>query len=217
MLMDKQEGSVSVILAGVFGLLFLITAFFGIWAFAGRQDYKNNVDEKIEKASAIAVEQAKTAKDAEFVEKEKLPNRTYTGSETYGSLTFSYPKTWSVYSEEGGSGKVLSMYAFPSVVPGMNSEQNYALRVEISTKSYDSELKSIQQVVERGDAKSTAFRLDKVPSVLGVRVDGEIINNKQGSMVILPLRDKTIKIYTELPQFTNDFNNTILPSVSFVP
>lgn len=111
--MNKEQGSVSVLLAGIFGVLFLGSTVFAFWAFVGRQDYKNNVDEKIADASAIAVQEAETAKDAEFVEKEKSPLRTYKGPATYGSVSFDYPKTWSVYAEEGTSGTVLDLYAFP--------------------------------------------------------------------------------------------------------
>ncbi len=215
--MQKENGSISVILAGVFGFLFVMTLVFGFWAFTERQDYKTNVDAKIEEANILAVQEAETAKDAEFVEKEKLPTRTYTGPETYGSVSFDYPKTWSIYAEEAASGTVLDLYAFPGVVPGVDNKQSYALRVEITSNSYDSEIKRVQSAVEQGDATSVAFRPEKVPSVLGIRVDGKIANEKTGSMVILPLRDRTIKIYTELPQFTSDFNTIILPSLNFVP
>lgn len=215
--MQKENGSVSVILAGVFGFLFVVTMVFGFWAFMSRQDYKTNVDAKIEEANILAVQEAETAKDAEFVEKEKLPTRTYRGPETYGSVSYEYPKTWSIYAEEAVSGTVLDLYAFPGVVPGIDNKQSYALRLEITSSSYDSEVKKFQSSVDKGEATSVAFRPDKVPSVLGVRIDGQIDNEKTGSVVILPLRDRTIKIYTELPQFTGDFNNIVLPTLNFVP
>ncbi len=215
--MQKENGSVSVVLAGVFGFLFVVTMVFGVWAFASRQDYKDNVDAKIDEATLLAVKQAETAKDAEFVEKEKLPTRNYRGPETYGSVSLDYPKTWSIYAEEASSGTVLDLYAFPAIVPGIKSKQSYGLRLEITSNSYDSEIKRIQSSVERGEATSVAFRPEKVPSVLGIKVNGQISNDKTGSMVILPLRDRTIKIYTELPQFTGDFNNIVLPSLNFVP
>ena len=216
--MNRENGSVSVVLAIVLGLLFVTSSIFGIWAFAGRQDYKNNVDAKIEDASAVAVQQAETAKDSEFIEKEKSPLRSYSGPATYGSLKFDYPKTWSMYVEEAGSGTVLDLYAFPIVVPGpIVATQKYALRVEISSQSYDKEVKTFDQQVKTGKVKTSAYRPENVQNVLGIRIDGEIETGVNGSMILLPIRDKTIKIFTQIPEFVGDFDKIILPSINFVP
>jgi hypothetical protein len=215
--MQKESGSVSVILAVTFGVLFIATLVFGGWAFTSRQDYKNNVDSKIADATTVAVQEAETAKDAEFLEEEKLPTRPFKGSATYGSLTFNYPKTWSIYAEEATSGVVLDVYAFPGVVPGVTSSTLYALRVEITSTTYDNELKKFERDITSGDVKSTAYRPELVSGVLGVKLDGAIEREVQGSMVMFPLRDRTIKIYTEIPEFFNDFNSIILPSINFVP
>jgi hypothetical protein len=215
--MQKENGSISVILAIVFGLLFVFTLIFGGWAFASRQDYKNNVDQKIEDANIVAVQEAETAKDAEFLEKEKSPVRTYTGPVTYGAVSFEYPKTWSLYEVKASSGTVLDLYAFPLVVPGVSNDQTYALRTEIVSQTYDAVVKQYDSDVKSGAVVATAYRPEKVPGVLGIRLDGSLEKDIQGAMVILPLRDRTIKIYTEIPQFVGDFNNIVLPSLTFVP
>jgi len=36
-------------------------------------------------------------------------------------------------------------------------------------------------------------------------------------MILLPLRDKTLKISTESQQFVGDFDNIILANLKFVP
>ncbi len=38
-----------------------------------------------------------------------------------------------------------------------------------------------------------------------------------GAAVYLPLRDRTIRIYSESPEFLKDFNDIIVPSITFVP
>lgn len=214
---NKEQGSVSLIVAIIFGVLFVASSIFGVWSFIGRQDFKDNVDSKIADATAVAVQEAETAKESEFIEREKLPTRTYTGPSTYGSLSFEYPKTWSVYSEESSSGTVLDVYAHPRVVPGLRSGQPYGLRIEIISRQYDSEISRIQRAVDNGDLRSRAFRPDKVESVLGIRVDGLLERDVTGAAVYLPLRDRTIKMYTEVPQLVNDFNNIVLPSLTFNP
>lgn len=215
--MQKENGSISVILAVVFGLFFVFALIFGGWAFSSRQDYKSNVDKKISDANVVAVQEAETAKDAEFLEKEKSPVRIYTGPVTYGAVSFEYPKTWSLYEVKAASGTVLDLFAFPLVVPGVTNDQTYALRTEIVSQTYNTVVKQYDKDVKSGAVTSTAYRPAKVPGVLGVRIDGTIDRDVQGSMVILPLRDRTIKIYTEIPQFVGDFNNIVLPSLTFVP
>ena len=213
----SQRGFLSVVLAIVFGLLFVFSTIFGVWAFSERSKYKEDTDKIVADNVAIAVQETETAKDAEFVEKEKLPGRTYKGPATYGTVTVDYPKTWSVYTVEATSGTVLDLYAFPGVVPGVTKQEVYALRIEISSNTYDKEIQSYNKAVADGDLKARAFRSAKVPDVLGVRMDGQIDTEKQGAIVILPLRDRSIKIYTESPQYVDDLTNIILPSLTFIP
>jgi len=199
-------------------LITLIALGFGLWAFSGRQEYKNKVDEKV----AIAVADAETAnslkKDTEFAEKEKNPLRTYTGPATYGSLSISYPKTWSAYVDETAKSNLpLSGSLNPSFVPGLQSNLPVALRFTVSSSNYSSVIKTFDSLVKAGKIKVTPYKSDKVPSVIGVRLDGEISIGKQGSMVIVPLRDKTLQVWTESPQFVPDFNTIILPNLVFVP
>lgn len=215
--MDKEQGSISVILAVLFGLFFVAASGFGLWAFSERQDFKNNVDQKVDTAVGVAVQNAETAKDAEFVELEKLPNRVFTGSATYGSLSFEYPKTWSVYAQESGSSIVLDVYAHPGVVPGLQSKQPYALRAEILSTRYDTETEKLLRLVERGELTAQAFRPAKLQNVLGLRVDGALDQDTTGAAVYLPLRDRTIRISTESTEFLKDFNDIIIPSITFVP
>lgn len=215
-----QRGAIDAwLIAFVITILFAIGFLsFGIWAFMGREDYKNNVDEKI----AIAVADAKTInsaeKDKEFAEKEKNPLRTYAGPATYGSLSISYPKTWSAYVDETGKSNVpLTGTLNPAFVPGLQSNLPVALKFSVTNTDYSTVVKTFDSQVKTGKVKVSPFKADKVQSILGVRLDGEFIQGKQGSMVILPVRDKTLQIWTESPQFVPDFNTIILPNIVFVP
>lgn len=191
---------------------------FGAWAYMGRQDYKNNVDAKIKTATEIAVQEAKTAKDNEFIEKEKLPLKSYQGSAQAGSLIVKYPKTWSGYVADSNSGNTpIDGYFYPNTVPGTASDAAYALRVQVINKTFADEIKSYDSLVKQGKATAQPYQPVNVSGVVGLRVEGEISNKKQGIMVLVPLRDKTIKIYTESNQYFNDFNNNVLPNFSFTP
>jgi hypothetical protein len=192
---------------------------FGVWAFMGMQDYKNNVQPKIDQAVAIAEEKTKTEKDKEFVEKEKVPTRTYKAGQTAGSLLITYPKTWSAYVEESEkSNNVIDGYFHPSFVPAADSGTDFALRVEVVSKTYDQALKQFEGKVKNGKVRVSAYKAPKMASgLVGTRVDGEINTGQQDSMVLFPLRDKTIQISTESSQFLGDFNNIVLANLEFQP
>lgn len=202
-------------------IFFLGASGFAFWAFNERNDYKNNSDQKAAAAVEVAVERAKSAKDNEFAEKEKFPLQPYVGPATFGTVAVQYPKTWSAYVNESGKGSVpLSGYFHPNYVPGVDSGVGFALRIEVTEAAYAQELRKFDNQVRQGLVKVSPYVAPKVPGVAGARVDGEIVsdtNKKKGSMILLPLRDKTIKVWTEAESFQKDFNEIILPSLTFTP
>ncbi len=200
-------------------LLLLGSLVFGIWAFAERQDYKHNSDIKAAQAAELAKQAESTRKDAEFTEKEKSPTKTYLGPEAYGSVTIQYPKTWSAYIVQTDRSTLpLDAYFHPNFVPSVQQTgQSYALRLQITNQPYDQELRQFEGNVKAGKLTSTPFTPKNVPGAAGVRLDGELSPTQRGSMVLLPLRDKTIKISTESSQFTGDFDLVILPNLKFIP
>ncbi len=215
----KKSHGLGLVLALVFFIFLSVGAIsFGVWAYASQQDYKNNSDKKAASAVAVAVAGEATKKDNEFLEKEKSPLKTYQGPAAYGSLTIQYPKTWSAYVVETDRGTLpVDAYFHPGFVPGVLTQTAYALRVQVSSQPYAAELKLFDAQVKAGKVTVTPFTAKNVPSVTGVRIDGEIATGKKGSLVLLPIRDKTIKLSTEADQFIGDFNNNILLNLKFVP
>jgi hypothetical protein len=225
--MQKQDqvGSTSVALAVLFCVLFLGAASFGAWAFMGRQDYKNNSDQK----SAQAVEAAKKVQANElqkkFDEDYKKPNKTYQGPAAFGTVTFSFPKTWSAYVDESNSSEPINGYFYPDKVPSIQIGAAYALRVELLSTAYSQVIQQYTPQVKQGTLRASAYVPPKMNGVAnvqaGTKLDGIVsvsqTGNHTGSIVIMQVRDKTLKIYTELPNFINDYNNIVLPSLTFAP
>lgn len=200
----------------IVGALLLFSLVFGFWAFAGRQDYKNNVDAKIDEAVEVANEQLSTEKDAEFAETEKNPFKSYQGPAALGTVNITYPKTWSAYINERSAGvTALNGYLHPNFVPVEETETIFAFRFQVINTAYDQVLRTFDSAARSGKATITAYRAPKVEGTLGSRITGEIATKKQGDMVLLPLRDKTIKIWTEDNEFRGDFNK-VLESFTFV-
>lgn len=204
---------IPLILAAV---LFVGAASFGIWAYMSRQDYKDNSDAKSAAAVAVAEERTSSKKDVEFIEKEKQPFVAYTGPAPYGSLKVMYPKTWSAYvNEKAGNSSPVDAFFHPGFVPAETNDPSYALRVQISDTAYASTIKSFDSQIKAGKIKASAYIPASAPNVTGVRFDGEIFSKKQGSMIVVPIRDKSLKIWTESNDFVKDFNEYILPNYTF--
>ncbi|MFO0920297.1 MAG: hypothetical protein U0451_01345 [Candidatus Saccharimonadales bacterium] len=193
---------------------------FGFWAFGQMNDYKNNVEPKIEAAKELATKETETRKDKEFVDKEKKPYRTYKSSDILGSVGFEYPKTWSAYIVEDqnvNSNAPVDGFLHPSYVPGKDTGTAFALRLELKSQQYTELLNQFNGKATQGKVKIQPYSPPKVPSIVGVKITGEIDRGKQSTMVLLPLREKTLQISTESPQFLGDFENIILPSLTFAP
>ena len=216
---DEQGSSTALVVSLILvSLLFVGAAGFGVWAFMGRQDYKNNVADKITTAVQANTKTVQ-AKDAiDYAEAAKQPLKTYVGPETYGSVHISYPKTWSAYVATDSGSLPLDMYAQPDVVPSITAQTStFALRVQVTQTSYSQTVSQYQSLQKAGTVTVTPYALPKNAAIIGVRVDGQLTTTKQGSMIILPLRDKSLKIWTESNQYLSDFNNIILPNASFSP
>lgn len=216
---QRKHGSKGLLISLiVFIVAFIGSSSFAIWAFIGRQDYKNNTDDKVAAAVKDAVKQAEEAKDKEFVEKEKSPYKTYKSPATYGAIEITYPKTWSAMIDEAKGSTPINGYFHPGYVPGPKSGQAFALRLEVIERPYDQVLSTYDSEAKKGSIKISPFKAKQVPSVLGARLDGEVERGFQGSAVLLPLRDKTIRLSTlSSGSFIKDFNEIVLAELNFTP
>jgi hypothetical protein len=206
------------LLAIVFGVLFLGAAGFGVWAFIERNEYKNETEgivaSEVEQAVAENTEQL----EAEFTEREKEPLSSYSGPAAFGSVTVEYPKTWSAFVDESGSGSTpLEGYFHPRFVPDPSGDTLIALSVEVVNRTYDRALQPFERAANQGRVEISPIEAENVDGVLGTRVDGEIERDVQGSVVLFELRDKTLILTTQSTEFLGDFNNIILANLEFNP
>ena len=200
-------------------LFFFGAAGFGVWAFTSRADFKNNVAQKSAVAAAAARDAQSSVDAAKYAEQIKQPYDSYIGPAAFGNITVNYPKTWSGYvvGNDRGSTPVAGWFN-PGTVPSVTDQtNNFALRVELVTSSYQTVLSEIKPRLDKGTATIQPYTLPKVPSVVGSRVEGQISAIKQGTMIIMPLRNMTLKIWTESNDFKGDLDTNILPNLSFVP
>jgi hypothetical protein len=227
MIKHNQDGGISgETISFVLTILVLFGAIgFGVWAFNGRQDYKNHVDTKVAAAVQIAQKQESATMTAQFAQDAKKPLKTYQGPEAYGSLVLNYPKTWSGYVDDGGTNGSALVDGFfaPGVVPSLTNQASvFALRVQVLSQAYAQTLQNFANQQQSGKLSVSAYALPKLQQVVGVKVSGQLngvgpTNTTTTTMVVLPLRSNTLEISTQGTQYLDDFNNNILPNFSFSP
>lgn len=186
---------------------------FGVLAYmnyANYVDQRDNNQPKIKAAVSTAEAKQKATLEAEFKEREKEPNESYTSPSEFGSVKVAYPKTWSAYVST--STAQLNFYAHPAYVPA--TDVNYALRMSVDPMQFASSIRAYDSLVKDGKLKASSI---KIAGVKGVRLDGFLKPDQEGTMVIFPLRDKTLRVWTENKQYRGDFNNIVIKKLTFSP
>lgn len=195
----------------VSGIVLIIATVMAVVYYGKFVDQRDNNQPVIEAAVQKAEDAQKEKLEADFAEREKLPTRTYTSPAELGSVKLTFPKTWSSYVDLTSNGEV-DYYGHPNYVPAANV--NYALRMSVIKKAFADETKTYEPLIKKGDLKATSIQAS---GVKGSRLDGFFKKDQEGSMVLFPLRDKTLKVWTENKEFRGDFDNIVLKSLTFVP
>ncbi|MFZ1483917.1 MAG: hypothetical protein WAS36_02800 [Candidatus Saccharimonadales bacterium] len=218
--LSSQRGSTSTIVTiSLLGLMLLAALVFGVWAYMERTKYKTSSDEIVAVAVKDNTKKVQAEDAIKYAEAAKLPYQVWVGPATFGSVEITYPKTWSVYSEgQTASSAPVNVFMHPDTVPSTKDPgSSYALRTQVVPNAYSSVLNQFAGLQKTGKVTISAYALPKNPSDVGSKISGQVAPNKQGTMVIFPLRDKTLKIWTESPAFQADFDNIILPNAHFSP
>lgn len=192
-------------------LVLVVSSVMAVMYYSKFVEQRDNNQPIIDEAVTKAEEAQKTKLEDEFTEREKIPTKNYTSPAELGSVKLVFPKTWSSYVDSGKSGG-MDYYGHPNFVPAANV--NYALRMSVIDRPFASEIKSYDNSVKKGELKATAVQ---VSGTTGTRLDGFLKKDQEGSMVIFPLRDKTLRVWTESKEFREDFNNIVLKGLTFVP
>lgn len=198
-------------------ILSLTTAVFAglfVWKLFDWLDASTNLDAQISDAVAAAVLANEEKMEAEFAEERKEPNTTFAGPTDYGSLTFSYPKTWSLYvSADAANGGEYTAYMNPLEISPINSNSVLALRISIKNQSFDSAIATYDSYVKSGKMSSNIINVNNNTSTANI-YRGTLPNNLVGIVAVIKIRDKTAILQTDSELFSGDFDK-ILNSLTF--
>lgn len=201
-----------IVISTALGLLAVGSVVFAVISMIDVNTKQQTIDARVDQAVADARKDQADQDEAKFAEQEKLPTRTFSGPEDYGSVSFSYPKTWSVFVEKDGSTSgTYQAYLHPNSVPPLGSKQRFALRVTIESRDYDRVIASYQSAVSRGDLRSSTVRVDEQT---GTRLEGSFTSDIRGAAVIFKIRDKTLTLKTDADTFKGDFD-ALVSTLSF--
>jgi hypothetical protein len=211
----KELGMISGLLVAVIGLSVLVLALgsFGIWAFVSYNDATDNVDGKIAIAVAQAREDKGTQDESRFAEEEKAPYKTFKAPDDYCGLSFQYPKTWSEYwSEHITNGADFRAYLNPGHIQPISDTEQFALRVWIEQKDYDTVVSQYQNLIQTNKLIESSTNANATE---GVRLTGNFSNDIRGDAVIYRCRDKTITIRTDAKDTFKDDFQSIIGTIKF--
>ena len=171
------------------------------------REAETNVQGQIDISVAEAVEAQKSLDEANFAEREKLPNTEFVGPSDYGSLSFMYPKTWSVYvAKDASNGGDYEAYFNPVQVEPVSDETINALRVMIYDRPIDQVKTQYESLVKNGKLSSSVYQ---VGDITGTLYSGQITNYVTGILLMIKINDKTAIIQTDSMNFKSDFESLI--------
>ncbi len=184
-----------------------------IWMMVEKDTIESHLSEEINKAVAEARDEQSSKMEAEFLEREKFPYKTFSGPEDYGKVTFNYPKTWSVYIEQAATkGGDFKAYFNPEQVNAVSNDTLNALRLTILNKSYDEVTADYQREIDRSESGLTveAINIGSDGATQANRYTGTIPGTEfSGYIVTFRIRDKTVVLQTDSVNFKDEFDKLL--------
>lgn len=165
------------------------------------------------------VEAQKAADDKKLAEERISDTRTYTAPDFAGSFSLQIPKLWSLAVTPNDGTTTISGVANPDQID--TKADKYALRFSLKNQSYNQAKASLdsQAKAKSATGKSTlTAESATVSGISGTRYTGQIGSKiPNGTIILVPIRDKTFTIETDDNAVYLSVFNTILTSVKLNP
>lgn len=212
---DHGEANLLVVMIIVLCLVVAGLGGLSLYYYSRMHTAVTTVEEQKQEAAGIAKEEQKKQDEADFIEREKEPYRLYEAPAVLGPVRVEFPKTWNVYAAEDEKASLqLDVFMYPGVVRAEKSTTDaYAFRLQLSRRLYPDTVAQYQKQVDKAVLNAQAV---EISGIKGIRYNGQFKDNANGSIILLPIRDKTLLVWTESQVYIADFNQ-ILTKVVFSP
>ncbi|MBI2797812.1 hypothetical protein HYX70_00750 [Candidatus Saccharibacteria bacterium] len=189
----KRMRLVAMVLGGVCFVLLILVA-----VFATRASVNDaTIQAAVKKGEAQGRDAQKAEDDKNYALQQNKDTRVYKAPDAYGAYELSLPKYFSLSLTPGTNG-ALSSLADPDVVDVKAAQ--HALRMDIQTTTYDQVKKNYDSLVKDKRNGITAEEVT-VSGIKGIKYTGIIDksnnNSVAGTVVLLPVRDKTYILRTD--------------------
>ena len=206
----KKSSLAETIILVVVCLVAATAIVFAVMFFVQYNDLKDSFDSQVKSQVAEAEKNQKDADDAICLEKQKETLQQFTGPSDYGSVSFNYPKMWSVYiKSDGTENSDFEAYFSPvSVDPVDNDNSRYALRFKIVNTLSDEVQRDYINKVNDNEMTSGMFQAQN-KAVTGTLYQGTIEEGIVGQVLVVKVNDKTAILQTDSEEYRADFEKLI--------
>lgn len=194
---EKQLGMYKNIVIGlgiVSVILLIFTIIFGARAFINSEDLLEANQQGQQEGAAAQ----KTADEKAYTEEKNSDFRTYTAPDYAGQFRVNVPKSWSIEVTPNDGSNTLSALSSPDYVE--NKLEKYPLRFALINKKIDEVKKPFDALTKEKDPKKRKLNVEEitVSGIQGYKYTGQISSKiPNGTLVLIPLRDKTFSIQTD--------------------
>ncbi len=202
------------VLGGVSIILLILVMVFATRAFIN----DSKLSEATQQGQKDGAAAQKKIDEAQLAKTQNSDFRTYTAPESAGSFTVDIPKSWSLeISTEDGEGSI-SGIAMPDYVE--TKLEQYALRFSLLDKKLDEVKKPLDSIsTDKGSTKKkVTMQEETVSGIKSFRYTGQISSKiPNGTIILIPLRDKTFSIQTDDNTKYLEVYNTIVKNLRLNP
>ena len=183
---------------------------FAVIFFMQWNSLKTNYDSEVAMKEAAARQEQSTIDEEKAKEEKNLPFSKFTGPSDYGSISFEYPKTWSVYvKSDGMNNSDYEAFFSPYQVDPVDAQTSrYALRFKIFNQQISSVQQQYDSKLQDGSLVSSVFNADD-NKITGTKYEGTVAQDMQGIIVLFKVNDKTVMLQTDALSYKQDFETLI--------
>lgn len=209
------------IIAIILGVIILIMVGVGAWLANKASVNDKALNEKYQAGISEGRSIQKSEDRKEVREATENPFRTYKAPNQYGGFEVSFPKNWSLAIDSTSSAPIIGL-SHPDLVDIKND--NFALRFTLDNmkftdtqKKYDRFMKESKRNLESSSTKVSGIDAIRYTGDIETTSSDPSKRKKVGTIVIVPVRDKTLIFQTDSNENYLNYLNEILSKVKIYP